>query len=59
MIEELFKPVLETAQQELNKLHDENGATDEILEDQIKLNRIRHILNVSDETNRLHERFVQ
>ena len=59
MIEELFKPVLETAQQELNKKHEQKGATDEILEDQIKLNRIRHILNVSDETNRLHERFVQ
>ena len=59
MIEELFKPVLETAQQELNKKHEQEGATEEILKDQIKLNKIKHILNISDETNQLHERFVQ
>ena len=59
MLKKLIKPVLDEVQKELDKKHEEEGLTPEILELQIKLNKIRHISDISDETKQTHEEYVQ
>ena len=59
MLKKFIKPVLDEVQKELDKKHEENGLTDEILELQIRLNKIRHISDISDETKQIHEEYVQ
>lgn len=51
---------LNRMQDKVNKEYDEKGFTDEILEKQIKINKKRHKLNISD-PNQPHndEGFVQ
>ena len=47
-------------QKKINQKYKENGLTDEVLDEQIKINKIRHKLNISD-PNQPHndEGFVQ
>lgn len=50
---------LNRKQSKINKLMEEDGFTDEVLEMQIELNGLRHELDISDKNNRIHERWVQ
>lgn len=50
---------IETLQKICNELHEEYGLTDEILELQVVINKLRHKHNVSDKSNALHETYVQ
>ena len=54
-----MKDKIETLQEICNDLHEEYGLTDEILELQVVINKLRHKHNVSDKSNRLHETYVQ
>lgn len=51
---------LNRMQKKVNQKYEENGLTDEVLDEQIKINKIRHKLNISD-PNQPHndEGFVQ
>lgn len=59
MLKKTIKPVVDKIQKELDKKYEEEGLTPEILELQIKLNKIRHISDISDETKQTHEEYVQ
>ena len=54
-----MKDELAERQAKLNKEYAEKGLTDEILDEQIEINRLRHEHNIPDETNRLHGEYVQ
>ena len=43
----------------VDKQYEEEGLTDEVLEKQLEVNKLRHKHNISDESNRLHEEYVQ
>lgn len=43
----------------LNKEYDRFGLTDEVLDNQVKLNRKRNKWNILDEDNFIYENFVQ
>lgn len=43
----------------LNKEYDRFGLTDEVLDNQVKLNRKRNKWNIPDEDNFIYENFVQ
>lgn len=47
---ETIKNCLTTLQNEANKLYEELGATDEIIDLQISINKIRNKYNIPDET---------
>lgn len=59
MLKKTIKPVVDKIQKELDKKYEEEGLTPEILELQIRLNKIRHISDISDETKQTHEEYVQ
>lgn len=59
MLKELFKPVIKEAQELLNEEYEKKGLTNEILEAQVELNRIRNVLNIHDEIEEIFEGFVQ
>jgi len=46
-------------QKEVDKLYDENGLTDEVLDKQIEINKLRHKHDISDKTNRVNGSYVQ
>lgn len=50
---------LRNQQRELNKRYVEEGLTDEILDKQVELNRLRHEHDIADESKRVYENFVQ
>ena len=54
-----MKDKIETLQKICNELHEEFGLTDELLELQVVINKLRHKHDLSDNTNRLHENYVQ
>lgn len=54
-----MKDKIETLQEICTELHDEHGLTDEVLSLQVTINKLRHKHNVSDQSNRLHETYVQ
>ena len=59
MLKELFKPVLKEAQELIKKEHEEKGLTNEVLEAQVELNKIRNVLDIHDEEDVVFEGFVQ
>lgn len=59
MIKKYFESSIFEAQELLNKEYKKNGLTDEILEEQIKLNGIRNILDIHDVIEEIYEGFVQ
>ena len=59
MLKELFKPVLKEAQETIDKEYEEKGLTDEVLDAQVELNKIRNSLDIHDETEEQFERWVQ
>ena len=50
---------LRNQQRVLNKKFAEEGLTDEILDEQIKLNQLRHEYDITDESEKVYEDFVQ
>lgn len=46
-------------QRAINKQYEKEGLTDEILDAQVKLNMERHEHDISDETKRVHDNYVQ
>ncbi len=50
---------LRNQQRILNKKYAEEGLTDEILDEQIKLNKLRHEYDITDESEKVYGDFVQ
>ena len=46
-------------QKEVDKLYEEHGLTDEVLDKQIEINKLRHAHDISDKTNRVNGDYVQ
>lgn len=57
--EEKLRKELAKKQEELNEQYAKDGLTNEVLEKQVSLNQLRNKLNISDETKRIYENFVQ
>lgn len=54
-----MKVELETMQELCNELYEKEGLTDEVLDLQLQINKLRHEHNISDEKNRIYKNFVQ
>ncbi|WP_458454204.1 hypothetical protein [Methanobrevibacter sp.] len=50
---------LKNKQRALDKQYASEGLTDEVLEKQLEINRLRHELDIPDQTNFVYENFVQ
>lgn len=59
MNEEKLKSDIELRQEALNKKYAEEGLTDEILDEQIKLNKLRHEHDIPDDNEKVYDVFVQ
>ena len=59
MLNKIIKPILNEAQNVIDKEYEEKGLTDEILDTQIKLNQIRNVLDIPDPNEKVYEEFVQ
>ena len=46
-------------QKEVDKLYDKHGLTDEVLDKQLEINKLRHEHDISDKSNRVHKSYVQ
>ena len=46
-------------QKEVDKLYEKHGLTDEVLDKQIKINKLRHEHDISDASNRIQNNYVQ
>ena len=58
--EKFFKGIqLKNKQREIDKQYEKFGLTDEVLEQQVKLNALRHELDIPDSSNFVYENFVQ
>lgn len=59
MLKNIFKEPIREAQELINKKYEEQGPTNEIVEAQVELNKIRNALDIHDETETIYEEFVQ
>ena len=59
MLNKLFKPVLDEAQDLVDRKFNEYGATDEVLDLQLKINFIRNKLDITDDKEKIYKDFVQ
>lgn len=50
---------LDKEQEEITKLYEAEGLTDEVLEAQIELNKERNLHDIPDESEFVYEKFVQ
>lgn len=50
---------LQSRQKQINSMFEEEGLTDEILKEQIELNKRRNELDIHDPNHEANERFVQ
>ncbi|WP_458456070.1 hypothetical protein [Methanobrevibacter sp.] len=55
----LKKIQLKNKQRAIDKQYEKEGLTDEVLNAQIELNRLRNELNIPDSTKKIHTDFVQ
>ena len=46
-------------QRTINKKYEKHGLTDEILEEQVKLNTFRNLHDISDSSKRIYKNYVQ
>jgi len=46
-------------QKEVDKLYDEHGLCDEVLDKQLEINKLRHEHDISDKSNRVNGDYVQ
>ena len=53
------KIALRNKQRALNKQYEKEGLTDELLDEQLKVNKKRNELNIRDNTQCIFENFVQ
>lgn len=57
--EDKLRKELAEKQEEINQQYAKEGLTDNVLEKQVALNELRNALDMSDETKRIYENFVQ
>lgn len=57
--EDKLRKELAEKQEEINQQYAKEGLTDNVLEKQVALNELRNALDISDETKRIYENFVQ
>ena len=50
---------LQSRQKQINKMFEEEGLTDEILKEQLEINKRRHELDIHDPTEEIDDNFVQ
>ena len=50
---------LQSRQKQINKMFEEEGLTDEILKEQLEVNRKRNELDLHDPTEEINDEFVQ
>ena len=50
---------LQSRQKQINKMFEEEGLTDEILKEQLEINKRRHELNIHDPNEEIDDNFVQ
>lgn len=50
---------LKNRQRAVDKKFDEEGLTDEVLNEQLEINQLRHQYDISDKSNRVYKNFVQ
>jgi hypothetical protein len=50
---------LKRKQEEVDKLYEEYGLTDEVLEKQIAVNELRHAHDIPDKSERVYKEYVQ
>ena len=50
---------LKNKQKAINKQYEEEGLTDNVLKQQMEVNKLRHELDISDDSKRVYENFVQ
>lgn len=46
-------------QKEVDELYEKHGLTDEVLDKQIAINKLRHAHDIVDESEKVHEDYVQ
>ena len=46
-------------QKEVDELYEKHGLTDEVLDKQIAINKLRHAHDISDKSNRINKKYVQ
>ena len=46
-------------QKEVDELYEKEGLTDEVLDKQIAINKLRHAHDITDESDKIHEDYVQ
>ena len=56
MIKELL---IGLSQKLVNRQYKKNGLTDEILDAQLRINKLRHETDTTDKSKRIYDRFVQ
>lgn len=55
----LKKIGLKNRQKRINKKYEKEGLTDEILKEQLEINKLRNELNIPDDNEKVYEDFVQ
>lgn len=50
---------LQEMQEKLNKIYDEQGLTDEVLDKQLEINKLRNEHDIPDEKEKIYEDWVQ
>lgn len=55
----LKKIGLKNRQKRINKKYEKEGLTDEILNEQLEINKLRNELNIPDDQEKVYEDFVQ
>lgn len=55
----LKKIGLKNRQKRINKKYEKEGLTNEILQEQVEINRLRNELNIPDDNEKVYEDFVQ
>ena len=54
-----MKVELETMQELCNELYEKDGLTDEVLDLQLQINKLRHEHDVTDKNSKIYKNYVQ
>ena len=55
----LHKIQIKNRQRAINKKYEKHGLTDEVLEEQVKLNVFRNLHDISDSSKKVYKNYVQ
>ena len=55
----LHKIQVKNKQRAINKKYKQHGVTDEVLEEQVKLNTFRNLHDISDSSKKIYDNYVQ